>query len=742
MLSIQLCSGNFCHMAVVHEVGSQLLQPLAGTISVARPLMQQLSSSVEGTIRLETSPPENHLGLLSADGSWRPKQVESVLTLGSGRAARAVLVKATDSAGDHHLCVEKIFRPGLLTRFIYRCAFQASFGYQVSEDAILACFYRRRVAGALIQVFMPETRVAQPLYARWDAESSAYALGSELIQGRGIRPGAANFRMLRNLLPWTSSADQKQSAEEIDELLDLMSRLESLLRESGLVGSGWQVSKAAVVSTANLLRTDEGYVIVDLESGIPAMLVSHYVAAGLRLRSLPLFDDLDATTLHTYLETHHVRIQATLGDDGSEQLESDVERLVQHSANWKLAEIAVARRRLPFFGARFQTIYRKRCLDIWHRNEITDNPTNERFRSSSRLFTRLTYWCGCIPGPLGRFTQRYSGNKTYRGRVHKLVTNANVRRTAVADFCERKTKEFSAEGRIADGRLFAGPGLRFQTNWLMSRVLPAAAHRWFSDAAHRRHQMVRLFLLIVSSRFQRAFGQLQIRSAIREWEQSGRLFPEEHAALLQSCESQELDEYARCFGMHLSIKLATPVLMPLKVGGFAAFAATGSFLYLLPVIVSPILRTLITLIRMIGNVRKGTAYGEALLIGTLPVIGNLAFPIQMYSSHPRLSTFLIRDAVARMSRFFPIYGGRDSRLEIAAIKAASIPLELLDFGTGVTRRIRSWFWKNRDTAATTTIRFPSISRWDRMANEQLELIKTAEAEKQSIAERIENAMPP
>jgi hypothetical protein len=276
----------------------------------------------------------------------------------------------------------------------------------------------------------------------------------------------------------------------------------------------------------------------------------------------------------------------------------------------------------------------------------------------------------------------------------------------------------------------------------MSKVLPAAAQRWFSDAAHRRHQMVRLFLLIVSSRFQREFGQLQIRSAIREWEQSGRLYPGEHAALLQSCESQELSEYARCFGMHLSIKLAAPVLIPLKVGGFAAFAATGNFLYLLPIMVSPILRTVITLIRMIGNARQGTAYGEALLIGTLPVIGNLAFPMQMYSSHPRLSTFLIRDAAARLSRMFPIYGGRDSRLEIAAIKLANIPLELLDIGIGATRRIRSWFWKNRETAATTRLRFPSVSRWDRMADEQLEFMKTAEAEKRSIAESIEDAMPP
>jgi hypothetical protein len=703
--------------------------------------MQPLSSSVEGTIGLGQPVPESPLGLLPADSSWEPTRVESVLTLGKGRAARAVLVKATDPSDDRHLCVEKIFSPGLLTRFIYRCAFQAPFGYQNSEDAILACFYRRRVADALIRVFVPETRVATPLYARWDADSGAYALGSELIQGRGIRPGPVNHRALRNLLPWTSSSSEDRSPEEIDQLLDLMHRLESLLRESGLVGSGWQVSKAAVVSTANLLRTDDGYVVVDLESGIPAMLVSHYIAAGLRLKTLPLFDDVDQQTLQAFIDKNKFKIRATLDGDRFKLLAADVERLVHHSANWKQAEISVMRQGLPFVSAGFQAIYRKRCLDIWHRNAITDSKTDERFRNSSRLFTRMTYWCGCVPGPLGRFTQRYSGNAGFRKRVRKLITDSADRAAAVAGFCRRKTQEFSEEGRIRNDRTFAGPSLRFQCNWLMSKVLPVAAHRWFSDGVHRRNHMIRLFLLVVSNRFQGGFGRLQIRSLIRDWEHSGRLNPGEHDVLQQSCESQELDEYARCFGMHLSIKLATPVLMPLKVGGFAAFAATGSFLYLLPMIVSPVLRTLITLIRMVGRSGTGTAYGEALLIGVLPVIGNLAFPIQMYSSHPRLSIFLIRDAAARLSQLFPVYGGRDSRLEIAAIKFADIPVELLDIGTGITRRVRRWLWKRHNTAKTTRVSFPKVSRWDKLADEQLALMKTAEGRKRSLTSEIEDARP-
>ena len=126
------------------------------------------------------------LGLLSAEGNWTPSQIEPILTLGKGRAARAVLARARDAAGNDRLCVEKVFAPGLLTRVIYRCAFQSPFAYQASADAILACFYRRRTAAALVQALIPEAAVAEPLYVRWDAESRAHvlAIAERIASGR------------------------------------------------------------------------------------------------------------------------------------------------------------------------------------------------------------------------------------------------------------------------------------------------------------------------------------------------------------------------------------------------------------------------------------------------------------------------------------------------------------------------------------------------------------------------------
>ena len=696
----------------------------------------------DAAIGAEHFSPSMDLGLLPADDSWEPCQVESILTLGKGRAARAMLVRATDAEGNERLCVEKIFAPGLLTRLIYRCVFQSPFAYQASADAILACFYRRRAAAALVRTLIPEAAVAEPLYVRWDAESRAYVLASELIRGRGIRPAAANSRILRETThKWfrNSAEPPDPTPEEIDELLDLMSRLETLFRESGLVGSGWQVSKAAVVATANLLRVDDGYVIVDLESGIPAMLVPYYLFAGLRIGSLPLFDDNDPQVLLRFLETHRGTLRQHLGDDGFQRLSNDAEKLIEHSLLWKQAEIAVGRRGLPIVSRRFRDAYRRRRFDIWKQNGLIDDTTDEKLRSSSRLLTRPLYWLGFIPTALGRVLQRLHGHRTFRQQFKDAVRNSQVRDELLKAYCERKSRAWQEQGRVQSVRMFSKLSLRFVGNWVLSKTVPAPVHRWLSDSDHRRTSLQRMFLLAVSARFQREFGKYAIRGAIREWDKAGRLQPGELQALQNESSSQNFDEYARCFGMHLSVKLIAPLLIPLKIGGVFAFVLTGDVLCLLPIVVSPACRTAITLWRMARNVGRRVNYGEALLVGVLPVIGNLAYPVQMFASHRQLATFLIRDNAARLGRWLPIYGGRDSRVEIAAVKAANLPLELLEIGLSLTAAIRRLFVRTSKTAPTEQVPvILSASRWDRLIDSQLKLLAETEASHQSVSERIDH----
>ncbi len=619
---------------------------------------------------------------------WEPRTLTLLATIGQGRAAQAQLIQAVDQDGYCRLCVEKVFRAPLLTRFIYRTAFQAPFAYQWCEEAILAGFYRRRVAAVIVETLLPGVRVARPLYVRWHQGAKAFALGTEFVSGRGIVPQRADPYALRRGLTRLLRTKRRWPApppEEIGQLLSVMDRLEHLFHEIGIVGSGWQVCKRALVSTANFRRTEQGYVLVDLESGIPALLVPSYILAGLRLGRFPLFDDVDPKRLRHWLVTHRQRFMQK-GGNVYETLCDDVEKLIAHGERWKKGELALLRNRSGIFSRAFRAVYRRRCVSIWRRRNIIDAETERAFRAGDRLFSRPTYWLGLIPGSAGRLLQRLVANRPYRVALRRWLTEPQYRKTWNRWYVRRHAIAWREAGRIAPNRKFSGLSFSFVGNSLLARCTPPRFHRWLSDPVVRRDTLTRAFLLCASSYFQEAYARHVVRERIREWRRDERIDRNDAASLSQQLETHDLDEYVCCFGMHLGLKLTTPLVLPMKVGGVAAFVATGNVLYLLPFFFTPIGRTAITLWRM--ATRRGTQYGEALLVGMIPAVGNLAYPAQMYAAYPDLSIFLIRDSAARAARWTPIYGGKDTRVEIWFLKLLNVFIEGMEIGVTIASRVR------------------------------------------------------
>ncbi|WP_145385425.1 hypothetical protein [Stieleria neptunia] len=436
-----------------------------------------------------------------------PADVRVVRELGKGRAATARLVDATFRDGSTVRCVEKVFCPGRLTRAIYRIFFFAPFAYQFNRDAILACFYRRRVAAERLRRAGVDVDVAAPLYVRFDATAPGWVLAAEHIDGRGVRPTAPD-----------------QAAGEIDQLIGVMHDAKDALIRTGLNGSGWQVDPRALVSTANLLRRGQRYTIIDLESGIPAILVPKYWLLAAGQRTWPPFDDLDADTL---------RSQAS--DDGA-----DVEALIDHTARWKASEPAPLR------------------LDTWRR------------------------WAA----------------KTLRH---------------------------------------------------VSRSARATWH------------------LLTRRRYQTYVGLRYIRRSIRRWEGEQRIGPLEASDLSRQVDANEVATYARGMALHLAIKACSPWVVPAKYGGVIAAVLTGNAWFLLPWLLLPLARAVVTLSSWLACGRS-VRHTEALLWGCLPTVGSLAFPVQIFIRRPALAHFLIRDFASRIGRRLPIYGGKDSRTEMMLIR--------------------------------------------------------------------------
>ena len=107
-------------------------------------------------------------------------------------------------------------------------------------------------------------------------------------------------------------------------------------------------------------------------------------------------------------------------------------------------------------------------------------------------------------------------------------------------------------------------------------------------------------------------------------------------------------------------------------------------------------------------------------MGLLPTVGSLAFPLQMFSARPHLSTFMIRDGASKLGHRVPIYGGSDSRTEIALIRSTDWVVAMMEILSGITQRFWPVKTKTVDSQSIKSIRLKR-TRWGRWTD-----LKTAE----------------
>ena len=582
-----------------------------------------------------------------ADPEIHPRRVETLRVLGRGRAATASLVRITMRDGSVQTAVEKMFRPGWLTRAIYRLSFAAPFAYQHNRHAILAAFYRRRVAAEIIGRSLLPVDVAMSRYVRYDADAGAWVLGSDLVEGRGIRP-----------------ADRGQiNTPEIEQRIDAMLAAGRQLHTAGLTGSVWQIDPSAMVSTANMLWMDQPsgiarHVIVDLESGIPAVLLPRYIRQSVRDRSVPPFDDLNADRLRNH----------AADQNWSSEAKHDVERLIAADRDWRSSEIAPLRR-IDAMTLR-QTL--NRYADQWlsmadRRGWIDGSP-------KSSVTWIAIWWAATLP-VIGSTLAGILGHAATRALWRSRITDAEVRRRWLSDRYQRSHRRLIEAGRIGPEQTFA-PAVTAAMDIAGRAVpaaLPAAVQRFVTDPAARRRRCRGVATLLTRPRYQHLVGLSLVRRAIRRWVAEERLTPLAAAGLRRDAADPAIAVYARGLAIHVAIKTLTPVVAPIKYGSLAIFAVTGNPIFLLPMATLPIARTAATLAVASGHRRRTgdrPPVRWAVATGLLPTVGTSAFVVQMAVSHRALSRFLVRDAASQIGRRLPIYGGKDSRTEMFAIALA------------------------------------------------------------------------
>lgn len=201
-------------------------------------------------------------------------------------------------------------------------------------------------------------------------------------------------------------------------------------------------------------------------------------------------------------------------------------------------------------------------------------------------------------------------------------------------------------------------------------------------AAGRLHKLGRMLLAVrwrhlahagttflLSHRFRTALAERFVTSRLRLWEARGQLEKHEATRLQQQLGREESSVYLADFGVHLAVKpfvksfeyIVSPAL-------FAAGVIDAVTLSVIMMSGGSAGRTVYTSGRLIQNLLRGRELPwTALWIGLIPVIGNLAFPLQIVRSgredEDTIARFILYDGCSVIGRRLPIWGGMDTLTE-------------------------------------------------------------------------------
>jgi hypothetical protein len=595
--------------------------------------------------------------------------LEHLKMLGRGRGARVDLVRDLRS---NRLIAEKVFGFGhgissLITSTLYRLCYQAPFPYRATASAVWAAYYRRKALRLLTKYWFGVSCVADALYVRWDAESKAFVLGTEYIAGHGPRLSPPDPCLVQRWLGERSLPPRP--IDDMDTLVAFMDQLRSHLQDSGFIGTQWQVDRRTLVATANCLHDGDKWVVVDLESGVPAVTMPQYLLQGLRMGRLPLFDDTDFATLWPYVARHEEAVSQRLGPERLRALRRVIKELEAHERLWKTGEIALLREPRRWARPEDRAHIRRQALDRWLQ-EGRISPESARLMETSTL-RFLGHWaCGGIVS-WARHGTRFVRDRDYRVAVIAPYIAAWV----IAGRLHANT----------GAQLFRNPRLIPLGMLALSAMLPAPIVRFFRDPQYRALTLRQAYRMLVDGHYQLYIAKQFINRRIEVWESAQRLTPAQSEVLRRTVATPSAQEYMRGVGVHLALKafLPSPLLDPLLVG---AAVTTGSLYPLALIFIRSLAITAYTVTRWIKcpDLRFGTAFA----VGLVPKLGILAYPSQLFTVHPALASFLLRDFASRLGEWLPIYGGRHTLTEHGCVRGTDV---LLSCAYGVARLLRGHF---------------------------------------------------
>lgn len=174
----------------------------------------------------------------------------------------------------------------------------------------------------------------------------------------------------------------------------------------------------------------------------------------------------------------------------------------------------------------------------------------------------------------------------------------------------------------------------------------------------------------LSARYRWGVARWYLQKDIKKWYARKSIDREGRKFLLSELHKDDVSSYLTDFSVHLALKPLDKLLSLLVVPLITAYGIidvkTGVIAALA---VGPVTRTLYTLWRFTHSlVRRRHNYPViALIIGALPVVGNLAYPLELLfrgsGNRDYLAKFILYSFSAKIGAKLPVWGGKDSGTE-------------------------------------------------------------------------------
>lgn len=510
--------------------------------------------------------------------------------LGAGLSGTVYAVQWEDQT-----FAEKCFSGGGLASIVHIFFSGATNPYRYDRDAVSGAYYRRRILTKIFKLWYGQKlSVANAEFIRHDKENECLTLGCEFVDGRA--PGiAAPFN--------------RCDPSEVVELLELMSDLQKRLRNAGFTGALWQAGYGNPVALNNFLKSDDGWVMIDLESGVPALfpsnplkLFGYYIPHAIK-RLRPLFDDVNIPVLKKWLDDNRDELQEVIGASDIEEIAEEIDGLDKSQQELDKRTRRSRSIEHAFFRGRIDESQRKKMTTSW--------------------FAWLR-WMLCITT------------------------------------CQLFSKSWNmAKKCVADLARFLRP----------SKLLP---------------RIGKFFLFFISIRYRHKVGLILTRKRLFSWKDRKLLTQKETRNLNRILKKSRSEDYLTDFIFLIGIKplakgiqaligftLLSSMLKEIADKGivevFSDHGFSTAIKFTLFLMTGGIIRFIYTV--AVSVYRRDLPW-IALIVSPIPVLGNVAFPLQMLINggrHQLIASFLIYDAFSTAGIHFPIWGGPDTRTEHSSI---------------------------------------------------------------------------